>query len=360
MTADVAATRFRIGADENGLGPRLGPMIVTAVLARVTPEGERLVGKPARGALAARLGDSKQLVAHGDVALGEAWARALATRGCGRTAFAGGSADELVHTISADDRGALRALCPAHVEAQCWSAAGEPFAASDELVATVARDLDRLAQKGVEIVGVRSIILCAKRMNDGLDAGKSRFVLDLHAMERLVLELRAAAGEDVTAVCGKVGGFGKYGSVFGPLGGRLHQVVEEGRARSAYRFPGVGEIAFVRDGDATDLCVAMASLVGKWLREVLMARVVRHYRGEAPELPDASGYYDPVTTRFIEATRLLRERREVPDRCFERRAAAGAPGSIGAGLARHAEPAKRSAPTQPQSSAGRAKWEGDS
>src|SRR4051812_45136251 len=115
MTADAPSKRFRIGGDENGVGPRLGPMIVTAVLARVTPEGERLVGKPARGALAARLGDSKQLVAHGDVALGEAWARALAARGCGRTPFAGGSADDLVHTISADDRVALRSPCPAHV-----------------------------------------------------------------------------------------------------------------------------------------------------------------------------------------------------------------------------------------------------
>ncbi|MFT3766372.1 MAG: hypothetical protein QM820_12800 [Minicystis sp.] len=319
MSAEGAKLRYRIGADENGLGPRLGPMIVTAVLARVTPEGERLVGRPARGALAGRLGDSKQLVAHGDVALGEAWARALAARGCGRAPAT--TPDELVHAISADDRGELRAPCPSHVEAQCWSAAGEAFAASDELVDTVQRDLDRLAAKGVEIVGVRSVILCARRMNDGLDAGKSRFVIDLHAMERLVIDLGRAAGEEVTAVCGKVGGFGKYGNVFGPLGGRMHTIVEEGRARSAYHFPGLGEIAFVRDGDATDLCVAMSSLVGKWLREVLMARVVRHYRGEQPALPDASGYYDPVTTKFIEATRLLRERRDVPDRCFERRAA---------------------------------------
>ena len=40
--------------------------------------------------------------------------------------------------------------------------------------------------------------------------------------------------------------------------------------------------------------------------------------------PDASGYYDPVTTRFIEATRLLRAQRSVPDGCFERRSANGA------------------------------------
>jgi hypothetical protein len=326
MVAD--GERFRIGADENGLGPRLGPMIVTAVLARVTPDGDRLVGKKARGALAARLGDSKALIAHGDVALGEAWARALAQRGCGRVPFAGGpdaTTDALVHAISADDRAALRAPCPGHVEAQCWSTEGEPLIAPAELVDLVGRDLDKLAQKGVEIVAVRSVILCARRMNEGLDAGKSRFSLDLHAMERLVLELAALAGAEVQAVCGKVGGFGKYGPAFGPLSGRLHTVIEEGRPRSAYHFPGVGELSFVRDADASDQLVSMASMVGKYLREALMARIVRHYRGELPELPDASGYYDPVTTTFMGATRLVRDRREVPDRCFERRGAGDAP-----------------------------------
>jgi ribonuclease HII len=317
--------RYRIGADENGLGPRLGPMVITAVMARVTPEGERRVGRKARGALAERLGDSKALIAHGDVALGEAWARALARRGCGRAPFADGpeaTADELLHALAADDRATLRAPCPDHVTAQCWSAEGERLAAPAEMVDTVASDLDRLAAQGVELCAVRSVILCARRMNDGLDAGRSRFVLDLHAMERLVLDLRAVAGEEVTAVCGKVGGFGKYGGAFGPLAGQLHTVIEEGRPRSAYQFPGLGEIAFVRDADATDLCVAMASMVGKYVREALMARVVRFYRGELPELPDASGYYDPVTTTFMDATRLVRERRQVPDTCFERRAAA--------------------------------------
>jgi len=316
--------RFRIGADENGLGPRLGPMVVTAVMARVTPEGERRVGRKARGSLAERLGDSKALIAHGDVALGEAWARALCQRGCGRAPFAGGpgaTPDELLHALAADDRATLRAPCPEHVEAQCWSAGGERFSAPDAMVDTVAADLDRLAAQGVELCAVRSVILCARRMNDGLEAGRSRFTLDLHAMERLVLDLRAVAGEEVTAVCGKVGGFGKYGSAFGPLGGQLHSVLEEGRPRSAYHFPGVGEIAFVRDADATDLCVAMASMVGKYVREALMARVVRFYRAEQPDLPDASGYYDPVTTVFMDATRLVREQRRVPDGCFERRGA---------------------------------------
>src|SRR5262245_1713942 len=85
--AGEGRARFRIGADENGLGPRLGPMVVTAVLARVTDDGWRVAGRKPRGGLAERLGDSKQLVSHGDVALGEAWARVLAARGAARIAY---------------------------------------------------------------------------------------------------------------------------------------------------------------------------------------------------------------------------------------------------------------------------------
>jgi ribonuclease HII len=317
----LSAAAYRIGADENGLGPRLGPLVVTAVLARVTDAGHKLAGRKARGALAGRLGDSKGLVAHGDVALGEAWARAIATRAASRAS----TPDELLHAIAADDRAALRAPCPSHVEAQCWSPDGEAFGADDELVATVGADLDRLAKRGVDVVAVRSVIACSRRLNEGFVAGKNRFHLDLFAMERLVLDLRAAAGADVTAVCGMVGGFRRYSGAFGPLGGRLHSIVEESRRRAAYHFPGLGEIAFVQDADASDLLVGLASMVGKYVRELLMARIVRHYRGALPDLPDASGYHDPVTARFVEATALVRTERRVDPDCFERRRADAGP-----------------------------------
>lgn len=319
---EKATAGFRIGADENGLGPRLGPMLVTAVMARVTEEGAAIVGRKPRGGLAERLGDSKAMVAYGDVGLAEAWARALVERGGGRAAAAA-TPDELAHAITSEDRAELRAMCPPHVEAQCWGAAGEAFTAPAELVGAIHKDLDRLEKKGVTIVSVRSEVLCAKRLNDGLAAGKNRFVMDLHAMERLILLMRKDAGEDVQAVCGKVGGFGKYGGAFGPLGGRMHAVLEESRARSAYHFPGVGEIAFVRDGDATDLLVALSSMVGKWMREILMGRIVRHYQAIVPDLRGASGYHDPVTAAFVEATRVTRKKQRVPEECFERRGAEG-------------------------------------
>jgi ribonuclease HII len=307
----------RVGIDENGLGPRLGPLIVTAVMARTSGAGHERAERRPRGAMRARLDDSKKLVAHGNTALGEAWARAIARKmGLPEPA----DPDALVSALSLDTPEVLRSPCPgAHAE-QCWSAAGEAFVADEALVATVGKDLARLEAQGIAVLRVASIVTCTRRLNDGIERGLTRFHVDLHAMERLALDARERAGDDVIVTCGKVGGFNRYPAAFGPLNGRLHAVAEEGRKRSEYAVPGLGRIAFVRDADASHLLVSMASLVGKWLRDLLMARVVRHHRAVDPELPDASGYHDPVTTRFIEATRLARGRSGLPDDCFTRRA----------------------------------------
>ena len=108
-------------------------------------------------------------------------------------------------------------------------------------------------------------------------------------------------------------------TAFGPLAGRLHTVLVEGRARSEYQVPGVGRLAFLRDADDSHLLVGLASLVGKWVRDHLMRRIVRFHRAHvAATLPDASGYHDPVTTRFIERQRLVRKERRVENACFER------------------------------------------
>jgi ribonuclease HII len=314
-----------MGIDENGLGPRLGPLIVTAVVAETEGAGHERAEKRARGAMRARLGDSKKLVAHGDTALGEAWARAIGRR----MGFAAPDHPEaLVRAISLDPPETLRAPCPsAHAE-QCWSAAGEAFAADQALVDTVARDLDRLDAQGIRVLRVASVVTCARRLNEAVDRGLTRFHADLHVMERLALDGRERATGDVIATCGKVGGFDRYSPAFGPLNGRLHAIVEEGRKRSEYSVPGLGRIAFVRDADDTHMLVGMASLVGKWIRDLLMARVVRYHRRSDPDLPDASGYHDPITTRFIAATRLTRARTQLPDDCFTRRAWDGGAGVI--------------------------------
>ncbi len=253
-------------------------------------------------------------MSHGDTALGEAWARALVADHEGVTTPAA-----LLRSLSLDDDGMLRALCDGH-ERQCWSEEGEGFVAPDALVGEVRRDLERLAARGIAVERAALVVVCTRRLNDELARGRSRFDVDLHAMERLALAIRAHEDGDLHVTCGKVGGYDRYGPAFGPLAGRLHAVVVEGRARSEYAIPGLGRLSFVRDADDRHLLVSMASLVGKWARDLLMARVVRYHREHDAGLPDASGYHDPVTARFVEASRLARRARSLPDHCFERRA----------------------------------------
>lgn len=305
-----------IGVDENGLGARLGPLIVTAVLARVDERGGRALQRRLPKAIRKDLDDSKQLVSHGDVRVGEAWARALV----------GGAAetpDALLGGLLLEERSTLHAPCPKHVHAQCWSLDQESFHADDAMCRRVLGHHQALAERGIWLLGVQSSIVCTKRLNEAHARGVNRFIADLHAMESLVLSLRARAGALVTATCGKVGGMGSYGKFFGPLSHYLHTPLEEGKGLSAYHFPGVGQLRFVRDADALHPLVMLASLVGKYVRELLMARVVRFYPDAASDA-SPSGYHDPVTDAFVSRTALLRKERLVPITCFERARAANA------------------------------------
>ncbi len=317
---DGTAGVVHVGIDENGLGPRLGPLVVTAVVARTTGTGDALATSRPGGALAARIGDSKKLVSFGDSVLGEAWARAITASASHADDSPAPSPDALVRALCIDPRDVLERPCPSEHRAQCWGTKGEAFEAELPLVTTLRGDLESLRARGVEVLGAHVVLVCTARLNEGAARGISRFQTDLFAMERLILHARQTHGAELEATCGKVGGYASYASAFGPLEGRLFTTVEEGRARSEYRIADVGRVAFVRDADDAHLLVALASLVGKWVRDFMTRRVTRYHHAHDPTLPEASGYQDPVTTRFIRASAVARRERGVPDACFERRA----------------------------------------
>ncbi|MEZ4219789.1 MAG: hypothetical protein R3B13_02590 [Polyangiaceae bacterium] len=306
---------FHVGVDENGLGARLGPLVVTAVMAEVDERGVRALSRPLPRRIAEDLDDSKRLVAHGNVGLGEAWARALSPTN------AATPQDVLSHVLL-EPQTELERPCPRGLAGQCWSTRDEAFAAAPELVARLSKHLRSLETRGVRVCAVRSSTTCTRLLNDAKAAGRTRFTVDLHAMERLILTLRDEAKTPLLATCGKVGGIADYSRYFGPLSGRLHAVLSEARAHSAYHFPGLGELHFLQDADAKHPLVMLASLVGKWVRELLMARIVRFY-ADAEGISHASGYNDPVTNTFVEKSALLRKRRRVPGTCFERVGANG-------------------------------------
>lgn len=302
-----------VGIDENGLGPRLGPLIATAVALDCDARGYdprrlRRIGQRAG------IGDSKLTSAFGAMADAEGIALALVERVSG---IVPATVDELLLAIALDPPAALRAPCDDASRAQCWSAS-IALPAWGGAVDHGRAMLDRIERAGLIPVAARSAIACARVYSRELARRGSKLCVDLELFERLLIDARASHDEDILAICGMVGGIRHYPGYLARIDPAMLETIEETRSRSVYRAPGIGELRFEVSSDDLHMPVALASMLGKYVRELLVERQGRFYRGHDAALPIASGYHDPVTARFVAQSAPLRRRLEIADDCFER------------------------------------------
>jgi ribonuclease HII len=303
------------GVDENGLGPRLGPLVATAL----TVETPRY----ARSALCERglrlgLTDSKETGGFGRMGFTESVA--LALLGVSREG-APRSADGLLDRVFPGAQRRLKSCCPdAATEQQCWGVdlalpafGGDPSFGLSLLERLVGRSQLRL-------VGVESRIACAGMLNARSSSGQNKLSVDLELFEDLIESVRRPRAAPLLVVCGMIGGIRDYASRFRRFAPGRVRPLSGRRGQRRYAVEGVGELRFEVDADARHLPVALASIVGKYVRELSMRRIGEFYRLGDPGLALASGYHDPVTTQFIEATELPRRRLGIVQDCFRRKA----------------------------------------
>lgn len=302
---------YVVGIDENGLGPRLGPLVATAVAIEVDTYDSRAL---ARRAARAGIGDSKATAGFGKMAMAESVSLALAELELGHVPR---TVDELLDVIAVDGSLALRVRCPTSTAAQCWSEP-MPLPVFGGDVVDGRRALAKLARAGVRVRRARSALACARAFNEGVDRWGSKLRVDLALFEQLMGDARAALRTDVEVICGMVGGVRRYAEHFTSIAPERLSCIEETRLACAYRVAGIGNVRFEVDSDASHLPVALASMLGKYVRELGMHRQNAFYRRHTPELPQVSGYHDPVTKGFVDATQLLRRRLGIDARCFER------------------------------------------
>jgi ribonuclease HII len=300
-----------MGLDENGLGASLGPLVVTAVVAEVSERGHQRIDRWRRAAKSSLLDDSKRLIRHGDVKLGEAWARVLTHE------FAL-DPKGLLESISSLPQRQLTARCPRAARGQCWSHAHERFSADAALMQRVRAEARRLEALGVRPHLVRSRLVCTDELNERAQSQENRFLVDLHSMEELIVGVHAQLCQPLTVVCGKVGGMHDYTRHFGELGRHAPTALRETKRVSSYRFADLGDVKFVRDADGSDPLVMLASLVGKYLRELFVSRIGDYFSDRVIQIRKPSGYHDSVTRDFVEATREFRRHTAFPASCFER------------------------------------------
>jgi ribonuclease HII len=300
---------FLVGADENGLGPVLGPLVATAVVLEVesySASKYRAVGK--------KLGidDSKANSGFGKMAHAEGITLAALERLHGQRPE---HIDQLLTFVTWRHGAETPPPCPRESWPQCWSTSVE-LPAFGGTIDDGHRVLDRLEKAAIRICDIRSAVVCASLINSEVKRLGSRLRLDLSLFERLLLETRAVLPSDVEAFCGKVGGIDYYPNYFRHLIG--YTVEAQTRASSTYRIAGLGRVTFEIDADATHLPVSFASMVGKYVRELQMERQNRYYLRYDSSLKKVSGYRDKHTRKFIASTRELRQKLAIRDQCFER------------------------------------------
>lgn len=303
--------RFRAGIDENGLGASLGPLVITAVVAEVTERGARNIARWGSRSAAPLLGDSKQLIRHGNVRLGEAWARTLSPKPAAKPL-------ELLEQLSSVPVAKLMARCPRIAVSQCWQAGHDEFLADDELIDQVRGEIERLERLGIRPCRVSSRLVCTDELNARGQLGENRFLVDLHCMEELIDSMLTSSQHPLGIVCGKVGGMHDYTRHFNLLGSKSPTVISESKKCSVYEIADVAEIKFLRDADSVDPLVMLASLVGKYLRELFVSRIGSHFSDLISNIRKPSGYHDTVTKDFIKATGKYRHQVAFPISCFER------------------------------------------
>lgn len=304
-----------MGVDENGLGPRLGPLVATSLVLDV-PAYRR--GPLCDRGLQLGLTDSKATGGFGRMAFIESVALALLDydgKGLAR------SADDLLDRLSPTSRTELRECCPNDkTAAQCWAVdlrlpvfGGDPAHGAALLRQLVGRSQ-------LQIIDVQSRLACAGMLNARHAIGQNKLAIDLELFEDLIASVHDVRGAPLMVICGMIGGIRDYASRLRRFDRDKVERVRGRRGQRRYTVQGLGEIRFEVDADARHLPVALASIVGKYVREICMLRIGEFYRRDVPGLQLASGYHDPVTTRFIEETQPSRHHLGIVRDCFRRHA----------------------------------------
>lgn len=305
-----------IGIDEAGYGPNFGPFVMTSVACRVPDHCRRAnlwrLLHPAvrrseeqdKGQLL--IDDSKRVyTVHGLAGL---------ERGVLATLTAGGgppfpaSLPELIDWACPDDGDELRR--------EVWYRGLQSLPIHlmpADLGLYASRFEDVCAASGIGDWQVRSVVICPGRFNALLDEGGTKGHVLAHALTCLLRWQRSnlPGVDDLAFFIDKHGGRNTYAAmIHHALPDGIVFVERESMACSAYKIRGLEramQLMFQPRADGEHFCVALASMVSKYLREVLMLEFNRFWQEHVPDLKPTAGYPGDAA-RFLQAIRQTIEK----------------------------------------------------
>ncbi len=167
-------------------------------------------------------------------------------------------------------------------------------------------------RRGSEQAGVtwgfcRSAIVAAPRFNDLIDKWDSKSaVLSIAATQLMQQCLQHTTPDPMHFVLDKHGGRNAYSALLQhAFADGFVFAEEEGRLRSVYRVEGLDRpvrILVTPRADAEHFTVALASMISKYVRELLMREFNRYWLTHVPGLKPTAGYPQDAV-RYINAIR---------------------------------------------------------
>jgi hypothetical protein len=314
-----------IGIDEAGYGPNLGPLVMTSVACRVPEElADANLWRVLRTAVRRRAkADDRRLFIE-DSKLVYSPARGLVDLETGvlATLLPDGGAISLTQFL---DR-LYGPRSPDHASEPWYSGSTLLPVAADPANLVVAADrLVRSCQKKQLVWGlVRSEIVGPKRFNELLDHWGSKGAVLGHALVELLRSNLRVDGESepLLFIVDKHGGRNNYAAMLQQaFCGGLVVAREEGASRSVYQVWGFDrkiQLTIEPRADGEYFCAALASMVSKYVRELLMLEFNRFWQTQVPGLRPTAGYYGDAG-RFYEEIRPAASKLGIPEQTIWRR-----------------------------------------
>jgi ribonuclease HII len=290
-----------VGIDEAGYGPNLGPFVMTLVACRSPDHGCLWNSLKSHVRRADEEADERLIVADSK----QVYSSAGGFDELEKTALAVNphpTLAQLLESLAIDDMPQLRqeawfagdTALPCAIDADALGAACKSWREASEAA-------------GVRFAYIRSVIVAAPRFNDLIDRWDSKSaVLSVALTELMRSCLSETDAEPMRFVIDKHGGRNTYSALLQhACGDGMVTAEEEGRARSVYRVQGLDrpvQVLVTPKADVEQFCVALASMISKYVRELLMREFNRYWLTHVPDLAPTAGYPNDAP-RFFEAIR---------------------------------------------------------
>jgi hypothetical protein len=283
--------RWIVGIDEAGLGPNLGPMVQSAVAARL-PAETGCLWKCLAGGVRRASDDDDDRVLIDDSKLVYAGPAGLSRLERGVIGVVAGSepVGKVLDGVACGN--SLTDLAAEH-----WYEPAESLPVTGAgHAAPPARFTDALAAGGVEIRLARCVVTPAPRFNVLIDRWDSKAAAMEQGIITLLRDMLAAIDgtEPVTIVIDKQGGRNFYAPwISAALPDGWVTPIRESALISEYQVVGLGRevsLVFRPRADSEALPVALASMLAKYLREVFMRQFNRFWIAHVEGLKPTAGY----------------------------------------------------------------------